>query len=630
MDNLLSRIHTPDDLRRLPPAQLQEVADALRAYIIEVLASHPGHLGASLGTVELTVALHYVFNTPYDRLVWDVGHQAYAHKILTGRKDSFSSIRCEGGLSGFPSRHESEYDAFGTGHSSTSISAVLGMAVASKLKGETDRRHIAVIGDGAMTGGMAFEGLNNAGVAKSDILVILNDNGMSIDASTGALSTYLTRITASKRYNRIKNNMWDKMGGDKPCRRDPKRFISKVLASTRSFFRPSGNLFEAMNFRYFGPIDGHDLHTLTEVLQDLKTIQGPKLLHIVTTKGKGLRQAEQSPIVYHAPGAYEPRTGKLLKKSINLKLAPRYQDVFGKTIIELARQNPAIVGITPAMPTGCSLHMMMKKMPERVFDVGIAEQHAVTFSAGLAAEGLRPFCNIYSSFIQRAYDQIIHDVALQNLPVVFCLDRAGLVGEDGPTHHGVFDLAFLRPIPNLVVSAPMNEEDLRNLMFTAQLDSQRAPFVIRYPRGRGVTPRWKTPLRALPVGKGVCLQEGDDTAVLWLGHIGNHVLKAVEMAREAGCRKSFGLYNMLFLKPLDTGLLHQIFKRYKRIVTVEDGVLEGGFGAAICEFATAQGYTLPIIRLGLPDHFVPHAPVSSLHTRCHLDAPSICHLLMQE
>ncbi len=630
MDSLLSHINTPDDLRRLSPEQLQQVADQIRAYIIEVLATHPGHLGASLGTVELTVALHYVFNTPYHRLVWDVGHQAYAHKILTGRREQFPSIRCEGGLSGFPSRQESVYDSFGTGHSSTSISAVLGMAVASKLKGETDRQHIAVIGDGAMTGGMAFEGLNHAGVAKSDILVILNDNGMSIDASTGALHTYFTRITASKRYNRIKNSMWVRMGGDKARRFAPKRFITDVLRATRSFFRPSGNLFEAMNFRYFGPIDGHDLHTLVEVLQDLKTIQGPKLLHIVTTKGKGLRQAEQSPIVYHAPGAYEPETGKLLKKSINLRLAPRYQDVFGKTIIELARQNPKIVGITPAMPTGCSLHMMMKKMPERVFDVGIAEQHAVTFSAGLAAEGLRPFCNIYSSFVQRAYDQIIHDVALQKLPVVLCLDRAGLVGEDGPTHHGAFDLAFLRPIPNLVVSAPMNEQDLRNLMFTAQLENQYGPFVIRYPRGRGVMPRWKTPLRALPIGKGVRLCEGDDTAVLWLGHIGNAVLEAVDLAREKGCRKLFGLYNMLFLKPLDEELLHDAFRNYRRVITVEDGVLEGGFGSAVCEFAAAHHYTTPIRCLGLPDRFVPHAPLSALHTHCHLDPQSLCHLLLQD
>lgn len=630
MEKLLESIRGPKDLKNLKVSQLQQVADELREYIIQVIASHPGHLGASLGTVELTVALHYIFNTPYDRIVWDVGHQAYGHKILTGRKDRFSSIRCHGGLSGFPSMSESEYDAFGTGHSSTSISAALGMAVAAKLKGEKDRQHIAVIGDGAMTGGMAFEGLNNAGVSKSNILVILNDNGMSIDASRGALSKYFTRMTASRSYNHIKNSVWDIMGGDSNHPHDPKRFISKITGAFKSLISPrTGNLFEAMNFRYFGPIDGHDISTLVAVLEDLKTIPGPRLLHIVTTKGKGLKPAEQSPILYHAPGKFDSHTGELISKGINLSLAPKYQDVFGKTIIELARENDRIVGITPAMPTGCSLNMMMKKMPTRVFDVGIAEQHAVTFSAGLAAEGMIPFCNIYSSFMQRAYDQVIHDVALQDLPVIFCLDRSGLVGEDGATHHGAFDLAYFRPIPNLIISAPMNEKELRNLMYTAQLPDNRHPFVIRYPRGRGVTPRWKTPLEKMEIGKGICLREGSDTAVISIGHIGNNALKAVEMAGQKGNEGKFGLYNMVFLKPLDETLLHTIFQQYNRVVTLEDGVVEGGLGSAVCEFAATHRYTLPIVRLGLPDRFIAQGTVAELQKECGIDAEGIAKVLME-
>lgn len=627
MENPFDSIRTPDDLKSLSLTELEAVADGLRDYIIRMVSAHPGHLGASLGTVELTVALHYIFNTPYDRIIWDVGHQAYGHKILTGRKDLFATNRTYGGISGFPSMAESEYDAFGAGHSSTSISAALGMATASVLKGETDRQHIAVIGDGAMTGGLAFEGLNNAGVSRSNILVILNDNGMSIDVSSGALSKYFTRMTASKSYNHFKNSVWDMMGGNtRPYY--PKRFISKISGAIKALISPqASNLFESLNFRYFGPIDGHDLHTLVEVLQDLKTIQGPKLLHIVTKKGKGLKEAEKSPTLYHAPGKFDVRTGKLIPSGINLSLAPKYQDVFGKTIIELAKANPAIVGITPAMPTGCSLNMMMKKMPERVFDVGIAEQHAVTFAAGLAAEGMVPFCNIYSSFAQRAYDQIIHDVALQKLPVVFCLDRAGLVGEDGATHHGAFDLAFLRPIPGLIISAPMNERELRNLMYTAQLPDQKMPFVIRYPRGRGVTPRWKTPLEIQPVGKGVCLCEGGDTAILSIGAIGNNAQKAIEMAR-AKSGKEFGHYNMIYLKPLDEALLHGVFKRYQRIITLEDGVINGGLASAVCEFAAQNGYTQQLIPLGLPDRFVTHGSVTELHKECGIDAESIAKMIL--
>ena len=630
MENLLDKIHTPQDLKSLSMDELVLVASQLREYIINMVSSHPGHLGASLGTVELTVALHHVFNTPYDRIIWDVGHQAYGHKIITGRKDLFATNRTYGGLSGFPSMAESEYDAFGTGHSSTSISAALGMAVASVLKGEKDRQHIAVIGDGAMTGGLAFEGLNNAGVSRSNLLVVLNDNGMSIDTSRGALSRYFTRMTASRSYNHFKDSVWDMMGGD---RRPyyPQRFISKISGAIKSLISPqAGNLFEALNFRYFGPIDGHDLPTLVAVLQDLRTIQGPKLLHVVTTKGKGLKEAEAAPTLYHAPGRFDVKTGKILPAGIDLSLAPKYQDVFGKTIIELARRNPRIVGITPAMPTGCSLSMMMKKMPERVFDVGIAEQHAVTFSAGLAAEGFVPFCNIYSSFAQRAYDQIIHDVALQKLPVVFCLDRAGLVGEDGATHHGAFDLAFLRPVPGIIVSAPMNERELRNLMYTAQSPENKLPFVIRYPRGRGVVPRWKTPLEIQPVGKGTCLKEGRDTAVVSIGHIGNNALKAVVSAEKTKPEKSFGLYNMIYLKPIDEDLLHEIFKRYKRVVTLEDGIVTGGLGSAVCEFAARHRYTQPIVRLALPDRFVAHGSVADLQKECGIDVEGIAKTLMDD
>lgn len=621
MGNLLENIQTPEDLRTLPVGSLPALAEELRDYIIHVMANHPGHLASSLGVVELAVALHYVFNTPHDRIVWDVGHQAYPHKILTGRRDRFPSIRTLGGLSGFPSPFESEYDAFATGHSSTSISAALGMAVAAKLKGDTSRQHIAVIGDGSMTGGLAFEGLNNAGVSNSNLLVILNDNGISIDKSTGALSRYFTKIATSRRYNNVKDRVWDRLGKNQTGK-GARHALSRMTGALKSLFFKQGNLFEALDFRYFGPVDGHDLPSLIRTLEALKRIQGPKLLHIVTIKGKGMKTAEAAPTLFHAPGRFDSHTGEIIKPGINLSLAPRYQDVFGKTIIELARLNPRIVGITPAMPTGCSLNLMMKKMPERTFDVGIAEQHAVTFSAGLAAAGLIPFCNIYSSFMQRAYDQIIHDVALQQLPVVFCLDRAGIVGEDGATHHGAFDLACLRPIPNLTIASPLNERELRNLMFTAQ-SGQYGTFVIRYPRGRGVTPRWKTPLELLPPGQGQTLREGHRIAFVSLGHIGNTAIAATrEYLREKGAdwtdaTQGPGLFNMIYLKPLDTALLNHIFAHYDFIYTLEDGVADGGLGSAVCEYATATKTPAEIHRLGMPaDRFVPHGPVEALQHQC--------------
>ncbi len=635
MENLLENIRWPEDLRKLPADALPALAEELRAYIIQVMANHPGHLGSSLGVVELTVALHYVFNTPYDRIVWDVGHQAYPHKILTGRRDRFPSIRTLDGLSGFPTPFESEYDAFATGHSATSISAALGMAVASKLRGETKRQHIAVIGDGSMTGGLAFEGLNNAGVSNSNILVILNDNGISIDKSTGALSRYFTKISTSRRYNNMKNRVWNQLGKN-ATGQGARHALSRMTGAVKSLFFKQGNLFEALDFRYFGPVDGHDVPTLIRTLEALKQIQGPKLLHIVTTKGKGLKTAEAEPTLFHAPGQFDSRTGELIKPGINLSLAPRYQDVFGKTIIELARQNPRIVGITPAMPTGCSLNLMMKKMPERTFDVGIAEQHAVTFAAGLAADGMIPFCNIYSSFMQRAYDQVIHDVALQKLPVVFCLDRAGIVGEDGATHHGAFDLAYFRPIPNLTIASPLNERALRNLMFTAQ-SGQYGAFVIRYPRGRGVTPRWKTPLELLPPGQGQTLREGRRIAFVSLGHIGNTAIAATRgYLREIGAdwddaTQGPGLFDMIYLKPLDTALLAHIFAHYDLVYTLEDGVIDGGLGSAVCEYAAETKAPVEIRRLGMPaDRFVLHGPVEALHHQCGYAKEDLLDILRRE
>lgn len=621
----LREIKTPVELRRLPKDQLQAVADQLRDYIIDTLSAHPGHLASSLGTVELTVALHYIFNTPDDKLVWDVGHQSYAHKILTGRGEAFSTIRTYGGISGFPKMNESPYDAFGTGHSSTSISAALGMATAAKMQGDIKRCHIAVIGDGSLTGGEAFEALNNVGVSKSNILIILNDNGISIDKAVGGLSSYLTRITASRRYNRLKKQVWEKLDGSEGGRRYTHSigFFQRMTALAKTMALGSSNLFESLGIRYFGPIDGHDIDQLTDMLGRLKELDGPKLLHIVTKKGKGLRQAEQNPIVYHAPGRYDIRTGDQIKTDDGDKPL-KYQEVFGRTIIELAEQNPSIVGITPAMLTGCSLNLMKEVMPDRVFDVGIAEQHAVTFAAGLSAAGMTPFCNIYSSFAQRAYDQIIHDVALQKLKVIFCLDRAGLVGDDGPTHHGVFDLAALRPIPELTICAPMDEHQLRDMMYTAQLPQTKGPIVIRYPRGCTVHTDWHSDFQSIPIGKGQCLKNGTDVAILSIGHPGNDALEAADRFQEHGI--SAAVYDMRFLKPLDTEMLDQIAASgFKKIITVEDGVRLGGFGESIREYLAEnhpeQVHKITI--LAIPDQFVTHGSVPQLKKDCHIDVAAI-------
>ena len=634
---ILDNINSMEDLRRLSVEDLGQLSVELRNYIIHTLATHPGHLASSLGTVELTLALHYVFNTPDDKLIWDVGHQAYTHKIITGRRDQFPTIRTYGGLSGFPRMDESPFDAFGTGHSSTSISAALGMATASTLPGNTRRQHIAVIGDGSMTGGQAFEALNNAGVSRANILVVLNDNGISIDKAVGGLSRHLTRITASPRYNRLKEKVWRSLGGDK-TERDARRDQSlNLLQRTTRMLKTAAlgapNLFESLGFRYFGPIDGHNVAELVEVLAQLKAIKGPKLLHVVTKKGKGLRPAERHPVAYHAPGRFNAETGAQIKSNTDGQPL-KYQDVFGHTIVELAKRNPAIVGITPAMPTGCSLNIMMEQMPSRAFDVGIAEQHAVTFAAGLAAQGMLPFCNIYSSFMQRAYDQIIHDVALQQLPVVLCLDRAGLVGDDGPTHHGAFDLAYLRPVPNLTICAPMDEHELRNMMYTAQLPRQGA-VAIRYPRGLSVHPDWRNPFEALPVGKGRCLHPGTDVALVSIGHIGNVALAAAQKLEAEGL--SVAMYDMRYLKPIDTDLLDDILsRRFRRIVTIEDGVKKGGLGSAVLEyFASVKSASRPsgdshsavevppVTVLGLPDQFVTHGPVPQLHKDCGIDLETI-------
>lgn len=619
---ILENINTPDDLRRLPNSDLPELANELRKYIVDTLATHPGHLASSLGTVELAIALHYVFNTPDDKVVWDVGHQAYAHKILTGRRDLFPTIRTYGGISGFPRMDESPYDAFGTGHSSTSVSAALGMAMASKLQGNTSRQHIAVIGDGSMTGGEAFEALNNAGVSKANILVILNDNGISIDKAVGGLSRYLVNITSSPQYNDFKEQVWKKTGGDNKNGRG-KGFVSRMLAGLKSSLLSSSNLFESLGFRYFGPVDGHDVEQLVQILNRLRRLKGPRLLHIVTKKGKGMKEAERNPVTYHAPGIYDAETGRQVCKD-TFRQPLKYQEVFGRTIIELAEKNDRIVGITPAMPTGCSLNLMMERMPNRVFDVGIAEQHAVTFAAGLAAQGMIPFCNIYSSFMQRAYDQVIHDVALQRLPVVMCLDRAGLVGDDGPTHHGAFDIAYFRPIPNLTICAPMDDHELRDMMYTAQLEG-KGPFVIRYPRGLSVYPDWHSEMHEQPVGKGRCIREGDDVAVVSIGHIGNEALKAVERLCAEG--RNVGHYDMRYVKPLDTAMLDEIACRYRAVVTVEDGCLQGGFGSAVIEYYEQRRYggeKVPaVVRLGLPDEFVTHGSVPQLRSDCHIDCESI-------
>ena len=620
--DLLAAITSPADVKKLSEEQLVQLSQELRQFIIDTVSIYGGHFGASLGVVELTVALHYVFNTPYDQLVWDVGHQAYGHKILTGRRDRFPTNRRYGGMSGFPKRKESEYDAFGVGHSSTSIGAALGMAVASDYKKEFDRQHIAVIGDGAMTAGMAFEALNHAGVEKSNLLVILNDNCMSIDPNVGALKEYLTDITTSRTYNKVRDELWNVLGKLSKISPSPQQVARRVEQAMKATLLKQGNLFEALKFRYFGPVDGHDVQHLVSILRDLKDIPGPKLLHCVTVKGKGYALAEKDQTKWHAPGLFDKITGEIYKKVPDRPQPPKYQDVFGHTLVELAEANDKIMGVTPAMPSGSSLNIMMKAMPDRAFDVGIAEQHAVTFSAGLATQGLVPFCNIYSSFMQRGYDQVVHDVALQNLNVVFCLDRAGLAGADGPTHHGCYDLAYMRCIPNITVAAPMNEEELRNLMYTAQLPDM-GPFSIRYPRGEGVMPEWRTPLQKITVGTGRVIREGEEegVAILSIGHIGNYAVRATQALAAEGLNA--GHYDMRFCKPLDEEMLHDICRRYRALVTVEDGCLMGGFGSAVLEFLADHGYALPTRRLGIPDRIVEHGSQDELYRECGFDAAGI-------
>lgn len=616
---LLQQINTPADLRKLSKDQLHQVCDELRQYIIDVVSVHGGHFAASLGVVELSVALHYIYNTPYDQLVWDVGHQAYGHKILTGRRDKFHTNRKYKGLSGFPKRSESEYDTFGVGHSSTSISAALGMAIAAKLKGE-DRKSVAVIGDGSMTAGMAFEAMNHAGVADADILIVLNDNCMSIDPNVGALKEYLTDITLSPTYNKLKDDVWKTLG-KLPGKRFTRTMAQKVAESMKGMMSSSANLFEALKIRYFGPIDGHNITKLVDTLEDLKKIPGPKLLHIITVKGKGYALAEKDQTRWHAPGLFDKLTGEIYKKKFDAPQPPKYQDVFGYTIIELAEENDKIMGITPAMPSGSSLKFMMEKMPHRALDVGICEQHAVTLSAGLATQGMKVYCNIYSSFMQRAYDQVVHDVAIQKLPVVFCLDRAGLVGEDGPTHHGAYDIAYFRCIPHLIISAPMNEKELRNLMYTAQLEKTNYPFVIRYPRGEGVMPEWKTPFEEIEIGRGRKLKDGRDVAILSFGHPGNFAQAAIRELRTEGTDPAH--YDMRFAKPLDEELLHEVFSKFDKIVTVEDGTVVGGFGSAILEFMNQNNYKADVKILGIPDRIVEHGTLKELHSECAYDAKSI-------
>ena len=621
--NLLENINFPSDLRKLKEVELPQVCKELRQFIIDTVSTHPGHLGASLGTVEMTVALHYVFNTPYDKLVWDVGHQAYSHKILTGRKGVFHTNRMYKGISGFPKISESEYDAFGVGHASTSISSALGMAVASKLKGDNDRRHIAVIGDGSISAGMAFEGLNQTGVSNTNLLVVLNDNNIAIDQSVGALKEYLTDIVTSHTYNKLKDKIWKFLGGEKDYGYHIRSMIQRTEHIIKLTLLKQSNLFEALKFRYLGPVDGHDVIHLVKVLKEIKRFPGPKLLHCVTVKGKGFLQAEKEKTKFHAPGLFNKDTGEIIKQSDDKDKPLKYQEVFGRTIIELARQNDKIIGITPAMATGSSLNLMMAEMPDRVFDVGIAEQHAVTFSAGLATQGFIPFCNIYSSFMQRAYDQVIHDVALQKLHVVFCLDRGGLVGEDGATHHGFFDIAYMRCVPNMIVAAPMNEEELRNMMYTAQLDEISCPFSIRYPRGNGMMKNWETPFKKLEIGKGRKIKDGEDIAILTIGSVGNHVIKVCEILEEKGINAAH--YDLRFVRPIDGDLLRQIFKKFKKIITVEDGTIVGGMGSAVIEFMNDNLHEADaeVKRLGIHDYFVEQGKQSELYKECGYDVDGI-------
>lgn len=617
---LLEQIQYPSDLKKFKEEDLEKICAELRQFIVDTVSVNGGHFGSSLGVVELTVALHYILNTPYDQLVWDVGHQAYGHKILTGRREQFHTNRIYKGLSGFPKRSESEYDTFGVGHSSTSISAALGMAVASQYKGEKDRQHVAVIGDGAMTGGEAFEALNHAGIENSNLLVILNDNCMSIDPNVGALKEYLTDITTSKSYNRFRDDISSVLSKISELGPNAHDIVKKVEKSIKGGLLKKSNFFEALKFRYFGPIDGHDVKHLAKVLNDLKNIPGPKLLHIVTVKGKGYALAEKDQTKWHSPGLFDKITGEIQKTVSEKPTAPKYQDVFGHTLVELAESNPKIMGITPAMPSGSSLNIMMKAMPNRAFDVGIAEQHAVTFSAGLATQGCVPFCNIYSTFMQRAFDQVIHDVAIQKLNVVFCLDRAGFAGSDGPTHHGAYDLAYMRCIPNMIVSAPMNEEELRNLMYTAQQENM-GPFSIRYPRGNGVMPEWKRPFKAIEVGRARVVTEGEEVAILTIGTIGNEALKACHELNAEGIHPAH--YDMRFAKPIDEELLHMVFKKYKYVVTIEDGCLTGGMGSAVVEFMADHNYSAQVSRLGIPDRVVEHGEQPELWAECGFDAKGI-------
>lgn len=620
--SLLSKIKYPEDLRKLSIEQLPQLCQELREDIIEEVAINPGHFASSLGVVEITVALHYIYNTPYDRIVWDVGHQAYGHKILTGRREAFCTNRHLHGIRPFPTPLESEYDTFACGHASNSISAALGMAVAATKKGEDKRHVVAVIGDGAMSGGLAFEGLNNVSSTPNDLLIILNDNDMSIDRAVGGMEKYLLNLDTNETYNRLRFKASQWLHSKGYLNEDRRKGILRLNNALKSALSHQQNIFEGMNIRYFGPFDGHDIREVVRVLRQLKNMKGPKLLHLHTTKGKGYKPAEKSATIWHAPGKFDPETGeRLISDSANLP--PKYQDVFGHTLLELAQQNPNIVGVTPAMPTGCSMSIMMKQMPDRVFDVGIAEGHAVTFSAGMAKDGLMPFCNIYSSFAQRAYDNIIHDMALLNLPVVLCLDRAGLVGEDGPTHHGAFDLAALRPVPHLTIASPMDEHELRNLMFSAQLPQQGC-YVIRYPRGNGVLTDWRNPMQEIKTGTGRKLKEGSDVAVLTLGPIGNDAAEAIaEVEKEEEGRMSVAHYDMRFLKPLDESLLHEIGNKFDRIVTIEDGVRMGGFGSAILEWMSDHNYHPHITRMGLPDEFVEHGTIAQLREIVHMDKESI-------
>lgn len=620
---LLSQIITPEDLRKFKEEELPQISEELREYIIDVV-SHIGnsHFGASLGVVELTVALHYAFNTPSDQLIWDVGHQAYGHKILTGRREIFPTNRTYKGLSGFPKRNESEYDTFGVGHSSTSISAAVGMAVANRYLKKEDVQHIAVIGDGAMTAGLAFEGLNHGGASNTNLLVVLNDNCMSIDPNVGALKEYLTDITTSHTYNKVKDEVWNLLGKISKFGPNAQHIAQKISDAFKTALLKQSNLFESLNFRYFGPVDGHDVVNLTRIMKDLKDIPGPKILHCVTVKGKGYKFSEEgNQTVWHAPGVFNKDTGEIIKIAPKSPQPPKYQDVFGHSIVELAEKNEKIMGVTPAMPSGCSLNIMMKAMPDRAFDVGIAEQHAVTFSAGLATQGLIPFCNIYSSFMQRAYDQVIHDVALQKLHVVFCLDRGGLVGADGATHHGAFDLAYMRCIPNMIVCSPMNEEELRDLMYSSTLQENAGSWSIRYPRGEGVMVNWKTPFKKIKIGTGRKVKSGDDLAIISIGHIGNQALKACEELAKEGIQAAH--YDLRFVKPIDELLLHEVFSKFKNVITVEDGCIQGGMGSAVIEFMVDQNYSSKVVRLGIPDRFIDHGTQAELQHECFYDLQAI-------